>query len=57
MKEYDPEKSSLQRHEYVWIKINVHTTLSEEFAMQSLDGAEGTFPIDSPEAEPCYRRR
>lgn len=51
IKEYDPQKFSLQHHEYVWIKIDIHTTLSQEFSIQSLLGAEGTFPIDSPEAQ------
>ena len=51
MKEYDPQKFSLQRHDYVWIKIDIHSTLSQEFSIQSLLGAEGTFPLDSPEAQ------
>src|SRR5438046_5707495 len=51
MKEYDPQKFSLQHHEYVWIKIDIHTILSQEFLIQSLLGAEGTFPIDSTEAQ------
>ena len=51
MKEYDPQKFSLQRHEYVWIKIDIHSTLFLEYFSQSLAGAEGTFPIDSQEAQ------
>jgi len=50
-KEYDPQKFSLERHEYVWLKIDIHTTLSQEFSAQSLAGAEGTFPIASQAAQ------
>ena len=47
-KEYEsPQNSSLQPHQYVWIKINLHATLCREFWVQSLEGGEGTFPIDS----------
>ena len=47
-KEYEsPQKSSLQPHQYVWIKIDLHASLCREFWVQSLEGGEGTFPIDS----------
>src|SRR6202451_4495762 len=51
MKEHDPQKFSLKLYEYVWIKIDIHTTLSKEFSAQSLAGAQGTYPIGPQKAQ------
>jgi hypothetical protein len=52
---YDPREFAMKRFEYAWIRVDVHSTLVQEFQAQSLVGNPGTFPLDTADAqERCF---
>jgi hypothetical protein len=52
---YDAREFDLQTFEYAWIRVDVHSTLVQEFQAQSLVGNAGTFPLDTADAlDRCF---